>query len=120
MEASLDFKISPFLCFLISFCYQYFGLEDFPLEYAAYLTRCYYVPLFFFERLCTSILLKEMQNRVWRYLSYLPSKDNQRRKEARQCLSQWLGSIQHSRNPLVFLAIILCWIDHGNVTEKTS
>ena len=47
MEASLDFKISPFLCFLISFCYQYFGLEDFPLEYAAYLTRCYYVPLFY-------------------------------------------------------------------------
>ena len=47
MEASLDFKISPFLCFLISFCYQYFSLEDLPLEYAAYLTRCYYVPLFY-------------------------------------------------------------------------
>ena len=51
MEASLDFKISPFLCFLISFCYQYFGLEDFPLEYAAYLIRChYYVPLFYLEK----------------------------------------------------------------------
>jgi hypothetical protein len=80
---------------------------------------CFFNPLLLL--LCTSILKKkEIRNREWRHLSYLASKDYQRRREASRCLSQWLRSIQHSRNPLIFLDILLCWIDHVRSLRKPS